>query len=453
MKQSTMEIISTKRNVDVSRYLKMVGAAIVLSLSCSSCGQVSSSLPIYQFNEIDSSHAVAAMYFTPYAPDRKEDDKSYIVFMNPDGSYHLVPTENMGYGSIDWGKNGIYFSGPLREYWYQPGDPGKVTSLPSHKVSLNYDEQESEQNGLFPINGGEHYLSFINGGFTNEEINGVPGYEEQVVTSGEGDTSKRIWKGGDIPSVLADCGNTAYAVTSYEKEYISQNAGRFILYRVFHNGNFDGQKMAEEVDTLTSHLAPVGRGVCVNNTIMWLSRGILNTADSPHDHAPASLPDNLFQPGLYPQEKAIMMIVKWNTQTGKREFTPLTNSSGRRFTFDNEYWILMNEKSVNNNKLYWVEFGTGKIYSTNIETGNTQKLAEISDVKNYTHAEVLADFTDTQIITMVAPQTSDSRDVFVEYFDKSSGKRTKRIVMKGLNRVRKQVNALPYGFTVNPEEK
>lgn len=103
--------------------------------------------------------------------------------------------------------------------------------------------------------------------------------------------------------------------------------------------------------------------------------------------------------------------------------------------------------------LYWVESATGKIYSTNISSGATKEIAQASGGKRYKNSDILADFTDTQIITVVVPQTSDSRDVFVEYFNKSSGKRTKRIVMKGLNRVRKQVNALPYGFTVNPEEK
>ena len=232
-----------------------------------------------------------------------------------------------------------------------------------------------------------------------------------------------------------------------------------MLHQIFHNGVFKDRVISKSVASLPSELVGTGlsvgsaTAVCRSDEIVWLSRGTLATKDYPTYRLPSYLPSDLFQRGNYEGEKSIMSVIHWNIRTGVRTEVPLRNSKNKRFRFDLRSIPLMNGQSLRKNKLYWVESATGHIYATDITTGETEKKTTVPEVTQYKYPEVLADFTDTQIITMVVPQTSDSRDVFVEYFDKNTGKRTKRIVMRGLNRVRKQVNALPYGFTVNPEEK
>ena len=315
-----------------------------------------------------------------------EHQDGKIVLAENDGSFSEISTWGMDMCSLEWMKDGLYFSDMKNDYRF---DSEGLTRFESMKTDSQYAMLPANQNTV---------IGLYNLGFSDT------GYTTQVVTTTEDGSSLQDVEGGYF--IASQCEGVVYGIGLATGPYSKTNdpdTEPMVLNQL--SGTTDGKEINIGTSTKAREGAVLDDAPCIDGKIYYISdekRG-----------------------GLEVPPEAVLSI--WDIKTGKYESKALHSDQDIESFISEDGTGLpqVTNQSVKGGTLEWYGL-EDSIMTTDLETGQTERKFTVEGRSdNSASSKVI--FTDTEVIVMV-DNNDGSQYRFLRY-NRGTGQQLENVVL------------------------
>lgn len=337
--------------------MKQLSKKIIIVLLCFSATVIASAILFLLFwqqmptqisyKQANLSHAVGAVAISDMTAGKEKKRDGFIVLLNNDGTSQTITTSAIESPNILWNTDGLYFVDAKFDYFLAQKSNMRI-AIKHHK------KLPAAQAGIFENNQHE-VISVLDHGFTRTRKNQL---EFNSITLGKPRNTDIMQS--RIYDVSSACESGTYTISPSDNGTNSFNGTNGFVIKKLQD-SIPIKHILKNSETTVHSFSTIGNDTapCIRNTIISIGDTTEYKKDDPE-----------FTFTTYG-------INRWNTQSGKFDFIPLTLQNkriaynyGEKHDFENISYG--NRTMLNDRELLALDQGTGALYKINTITGKTQ---------------------------------------------------------------------------------